>query len=231
VIDLRGNDGGAGETLNLLGIWLAGGPSPRHFAGVERKPTGDPLIANFFTMDASSAGLSAEGRELVGEWLGGFRSAWSAPAAIPTTDRCVLLASPAAEPGMPPHDHPDFDRMIPPSSIYHYDKPVVLLVDRHCFSGAELIAAGLRGLPNVTIAGERTRGGAGSPQSFRLPASGLHIDVSARAVFLPPDGRLIDGSGVVPDVEIGLDLGTITGPGDPMLDRAFGEVEAVLAAP
>ena len=228
VLDVRGGQGGVGETLNLLGIWLTGGEHPRHFAGIERKPKGAPVTGNFHTVDADSPDLSPEGRQLVASWLERFRGEWVPPSAIPMVDRCVLLAPPSAEPRIMPYSHPDVDRLLPPESIYYYDRPVAILVDRHSFSAEELIAAGLQGLPNVTVVGERTRGGGGASKTFLLPASGLTFQVAAKSIYIPPNGHSIDGAGVVPDIHVDVDLETITGPGDPMLDRAMREVEWAL---
>ncbi|MDQ3331731.1 MAG: S41 family peptidase [Planctomycetota bacterium] len=105
-----------------------------------------------------------------------------------------------------------------------YDRPVVVLVDRHCFSAAEIIAAGLQSLPQVTVVGEQTRGGAGATQYFPLPISKTEIVVTSTSVFLTSDGTLIDGQGVVPDLEAGVDLETMAGPKDTMLDRAIDEI-------
>ncbi|MEX0938011.1 MAG: hypothetical protein WDZ59_09115 [Pirellulales bacterium] len=41
------------------------------------------------------------------------------------------------------------------------------------------------------------------------------------SVTLTREGQLIDGRGVPPDVRVDLDLRTITGPGDTMLERAL----------
>lgn len=229
VLDVRGFQGGVGETLNLLGIWLTGGEHPRHFAGIERKPKGAPTTDNFHTVDAASTDLSPEGQQLVTGWLERFRGEWVPPPAIPMVDRCVLLAPPSAEPRIMPYSYPDVDRLLPPESIYYYDRPVAILVDRHTFSAEEILVAGLQGLPNVTVLGERTHGGVGSSEIFPLPASGLTFLVAAKAIYIPPNGRPIDGFGVVPDVHVDVDLETITGPGDPMLDRAMREIEWILA--
>jgi hypothetical protein len=229
VLDLRRNHGGgAGETLNLLGIWFSGGQAPRYIAGIERRAKGYPLSANFHSVDGTSTELSPDGRQWVTDWLHRFRTGWTPPSTIPTTDRCVLLAPSSIEPGIWPYSVPEIGKFFPPESIFHYGQPVVVLVDRHCFSAAELMAAGLQGLPNITVVGERTRGGAGSPEFFRLPASGLEISLTTKTVYLPPNGQPIDGSGVIPDVNADLDLETLTGPRDTMFDRAVQEVEWIL---
>lgn len=230
VLDLRENEGGGGsELLNLLGIWLAGGECPRHVAGFIRSREGDPDSANTFAVVGDSPELSQAGRRTVAAALDRLHRRSEDPAKIATTDRCVLLAPPSVEPQIQPYSVPNFSRLVPADSIYHYDRPVVVLVDRHCFSSAELVAAGLQGMPNVTVVGERTRGGAGAPQFFRLPATGLEITLASRKCYLSPDGSPIDGLGVCPDVPIDLDLHTITGPDDPMLEQACREVEKAIA--
>ena len=63
-----------------------------------------------------------------------------------------------------------------------YQKPVVVLTNRHCFSSANDFVSVMRQLPNVTIMGDRTGGGSGLPFSSEMP-NGWSIRFSASPMY------------------------------------------------
>lgn len=69
--------------------------------------------------------------------------------------------------------HDDFSSMEPrylePASNVRWQKPVVVLTNRHVFSAANEFTMYMKALPQVTIVGDRTGGGAGMPFSSSLP--------------------------------------------------------------
>jgi C-terminal processing protease CtpA/Prc len=83
--------------------------------------------------------------------------------------------------------------------LYHYDRPVIVLMDGGCFSATDIFLGAFKGLANVTLMGTPSSGGSGRKQSIRLPASGLNIALSSMISYRP-DGSLYDLRGIEPDV-------------------------------
>ncbi len=82
------------------------------------------------------------------------------------------------------------------------DLPLIVLVDSFSASGSEVLAGALQDHGRATIAGTRTFG-KGSVNILRQleDGSGLYITM---ARWLTPNGRLIEGEGLDPDVELEL---------------------------
>ncbi len=83
--------------------------------------------------------------------------------------------------------------------IYHYDKPVVVLMNGKSFSATDIFLAGLKGMKNVTLLGTPSAGGSAYTQEVALGATPLRVRIGSMASF-QADGRLFDGHGVRPDV-------------------------------
>lgn len=82
------------------------------------------------------------------------------------------------------------------------DLPMIVLVDNRSASGSEVLAGALQDHDRATIAGNITYG-KGSVNVFRQldDGSGLYITT---ARWLTPSGRLIEGQGIEPDIELEL---------------------------
>jgi len=82
------------------------------------------------------------------------------------------------------------------------DLPLVVLVDNFSASGSEVLAGALQDHGRATIAGTRTFG-KGSVNILRQleDGSGLYITT---ARWLTPNGHLIEGEGLYPDIELEL---------------------------
>lgn len=69
--------------------------------------------------------------------------------------------------------HNDFStpqpEYITPSTGIRWQKPVVLLTNRECYSSANVFVRNMKCLDNVTILGDRTGGGGGLPFTSELP--------------------------------------------------------------
>ncbi len=69
--------------------------------------------------------------------------------------------------------HHDFSEMEPhylePSANMRWRKPVVVLTNRHVYSAANEFTMYMKALPQVTVVGDHTGGGAGMPFSSSLP--------------------------------------------------------------
>lgn len=71
-----------------------------------------------------------------------------------------------------------------------WERPIILLTNRACFSAANSFTAVMKSLPNVTVIGARTGGGGGLPFSSELPV-GWAVRFSA-CPLLSPDGNCIE---------------------------------------
>ena len=82
--------------------------------------------------------------------------------------------------------HSDFSdrepRYLEPSSGVRWQKPVVVLTNRHVFSAANEFVMYMKELPRVTIVGDRTGGGAGMPFNSSLP-NGWSVRFSAVPMY------------------------------------------------
>jgi carboxyl-terminal processing protease len=81
--------------------------------------------------------------------------------------------------------------------------PLVVLVDEHTASGAELAAAALQANKRATVVGRPTRG-IGTVATLRPIGnwSWEHLLKVTSSRMLAPDGRRIEGQGVAPDVRV-----------------------------
>jgi carboxyl-terminal processing protease len=82
------------------------------------------------------------------------------------------------------------------------DLPMVVLVDSFSASGSEVLAGALQDHDRATIAGSTTYG-KGSVNYLQQLADGSGIYITA-ARWLTPNGNLIEGEGIAPDVELEL---------------------------
>jgi len=102
--------------------------------------------------------------------------------------------------------HSDFSDMEPrylePSSRIRWHKPVCVLTNRHVFSAANEFVSYMKALPQVTIVGDKTGGGAGMPFSSSLP-NGWSVRFSAIPMY---DAQgLSTEFGIAPDYEVAID--------------------------
>jgi carboxyl-terminal processing protease len=89
---------------------------------------------------------------------------------------------------------------IEPKGSYQFLKPVVVLTSRVTSSAAEMFVMAMQNLPQITIVGDTTGGGVGSPVFRELPNGWtyrLSTEITADA-----QGRIIEGVGVFPDVPV-----------------------------
>ncbi len=100
--------------------------------------------------------------------------------------------------------HNDFSKPIPyyvspAKKRTPYTKPVVILINRACYSATTHFAAFMSSLPHVTLVGDRTGGGGGLPISADLP-NGWQYRFSA-TYQTTVDGFNFE-HGVAPDIEV-----------------------------
>ncbi len=99
--------------------------------------------------------------------------------------------------------HSDFSEPEPlyiePSDGVRWQKPVVVLTNRHSYSATNDFANSMRCFPQVTLLGDRTGGGGGMPFSSELP-NGWAVRFSASPT-LDAQMQHIEG-GIDPDVKL-----------------------------
>lgn len=103
-------------------------------------------------------------------------------------------------------------------NYFYYDKPVYILANERSFSAASVLATSLKCLPNVQLVGVTTDGSSGNSEKFYLPNSNLRIKISTMVSF-QSDGRILDGYGTKPDIEIRRTLGQLLWKEDGQLEE------------
>jgi carboxyl-terminal processing protease len=104
-----------------------------------------------------------------------------------------------------------------------YLGPVVILADGGSASTSEIFAAGMQELGRAVVVGERTVGAALPSVLQKLPTGALFQ--YAIADFKTPKGTLIEGRGVIPDVEVKLTRGSLLEGRDAQLDAALEQIK------
>jgi hypothetical protein len=188
VVDVRDNDGGDRDALRRLYAYLAApGDAPRvRNAAVYRLHAAhreDHLAGAHFMYRADAAAWTPDERRAVAAFAGTFRPEWAPPAGQFSAWHYLVLSR---------RDGPD---------VYHYARPVVVLMNGKCFSATDVFLAGLQGLPHVTLLGTPSSGGSAGTREVGLGATPLRVRFGTIASF-QADGRLFDGHGVRPDVPV-----------------------------
>lgn len=91
---------------------------------------------------------------------------------------------------------------IDPASSVRWQKPVVVLTNRRCFSATNDFVKCMSCFPNVTLLGDQTGGGSGMPFTLELP-NGWSVRYSA-VVFLDVNHQHTE-FGIKPDVPLSMD--------------------------
>jgi carboxyl-terminal processing protease len=99
---------------------------------------------------------------------------------------------------------------------------VVILIDGLSASTSEVFASGMQDIGRALIVGETSVGAALPSVLERLPTGAVFQ--YAIADFRTPRGILIEGRGVVPDVEGKLSRGQLIEGRDPQLDEAIKQL-------
>lgn len=99
--------------------------------------------------------------------------------------------------------HSDFSEpkpvVIEPFKGLRWQKPVAVLTNRRSYSATNCFVMYMKGLPDVTIVGDMTGGGAGMPFTSELP-NGWKVRFSACPIY-DRDMRLTE-AGIAPDVKV-----------------------------
>lgn len=112
---------------------------------------------------------------------------------------------------------------IAPSGIAPFRGEVVILTNRKCYSATSFFVQAMKAFPNVTIIGDWTGGGGGSPIGHELPNGWIYRFSSD--VTLSPDGFNIE-NGVPPDIRLDLNTDSLDLGYDSMIEYALDYLEA-----
>ena len=208
VIDVRGNGGGSREALRVLLPYFMAKNDPPHVANVGAYRLGegdDPVdpegfLDNRYLWPAGHVGWSDAARGAIAKVAATFKPDWKLPAGCFSAWHYMVLER-------------------TPDTAFHYDRPLIILLDTGCFSATDIFLGGFSGHRNVTLLGTRSGGGSGRSRSEALPNSGLTVRMSTMASFRP-NGQRYDGKGIAPDVEMGPILSDLLGSTDSVLDAA-----------
>ena len=99
-----------------------------------------------------------------------------------------------------------------------YEGPVVVMVDHLSVSSAEEFSGGLKAIKRATIVGERTPGVVVTANFEKLPNGATFL--YPKAWTITADGTVLEGHGVIPDVEIILDRNELLLGKDSQLEAA-----------
>jgi len=106
------------------------------------------------------------------------------------------------------------------------DLPLAILVNENSASGSEVVAGALQDYERGPLVGTLTFG-KGSVNHFRQLSDGSAIYITIGR-WETPDGRLIEGQGLSPDIEVGLTDEDIQQGKDPQLDKAIEYIKSQL---
>lgn len=103
-----------------------------------------------------------------------------------------------------------------------YNGPIVILIDGGSGSTSEIFAGGMQEIGRAVIVGERSVGAALPSYFQKLPTGALFQ--YAIADFKTPKGMLIEGRGVIPDLEVKLDRASLLAGRDVQLDAGIEQL-------
>lgn len=128
--------------------------------------------------------------------------------------------------------HTDFSdpihNYIEPRATPRFNGPVAVLTNRRTFSAAEDFVLAMRQLPQVSVVGDTTGGGAGNPMFRELP-NGWTFRLS-RWLATDPDGFNWEGAGIPPDIWTVQTEADVVAGRDPVLDAAVQELAGQIQA-
>jgi len=106
-----------------------------------------------------------------------------------------------------------------------YSGPLAILVDEGSASTSEILAGGLQDLGRARIFGTRTAGAALPSDIIRLPnGDGFQY---AQASYTSESGKVLEGHGVTPDVEVRPTRDALAAGRDPVLEAADAWISAL----
>ncbi|MDR1780375.1 MAG: S41 family peptidase [Tannerella sp.] len=118
--------------------------------------------------------------------------------------------------------HNDFSELYPielePSEYVTWQRPVVVLTNRHSYSATNDFVNKMRYLQHVTIMGDRTGGGGGLPFNSELP-NGWRVRFSASPMY--DAEKICTEDGIEPDIQVSMLMSDMTKGKDTIIEAAL----------
>jgi C-terminal processing protease CtpA/Prc len=210
IIDLRTNGGGSRTPLRTLMPFFMTRNDPPLIVNVAAYRLGTKNIKEDFKArylyPASSSRWSKAEREVIGRFAKTFNPEWTPPDGQFSPWHYFVI-SPAKD-----------------VRYYHYNKPVVILMDHGNFSACDIFLGAFKGWNKVTLMGRPSGGGSGCRQDYRLSNSGIRIYLSRMASF-QPSGQLYDGNGIQPDIVVEPLATDFIAQSDTILEKAVRTID------
>jgi len=207
IVDVRGNGGGSRWPLRtLFPFFLAAEDFPKVLnVAAYRLGHRSDILEDRWLYPADWKGWSRTEKEAIQRFARNFRPQWPPPR-NQFSDWHYFVIGPSREPGR-----------------YHYQRPVVILMDSRNFSAADIFLGAFKGQRNVTLMGTPSGGGSGRYESFRLLHSNIEVRLSSMVSF-QPSGALYEGQGIQPDVLIEPTITDCLGKTDSTLETAVQRI-------
>jgi hypothetical protein len=188
IVDIRDNNGGERAALLLLYSYLAApNDPPRVFTvaayRLHSEHAENYLAENHHMYRADAREWNAKERAAVAKFAKTFKPEWKLPAGQFSEWHYMALTR------------------LSDAEVYHYDKPVIVLMNARCFSATDIFLAGLKGMKNVILLGVPSGGGSAYSQEVVLGTTPLKVRIGTMASF-QADGKLFDTHGIQPDVVV-----------------------------
>ena len=103
-----------------------------------------------------------------------------------------------------------------------YTGPLVILVDATSFSASEHFSSGMQASGRAVIIGERTPGGA-SAMNVTFLSNDAMLGYAV-AELLAPDGTVLEGYGIIPDIHVALERSQLLQGIDTQLQAAIATI-------
>ena len=186
IVDVRDNNGGDRDALLLLYSYLAVEDDPPRIFNVAayrlnnaHKP--NHLAENHHMYVAGAVEWTLTQRSAVAKFAKTFKPLWKLPAGQFSDWHYMALTR------------------LKDSDVYHYNRPVIVLLNGKSFSATDIFLAGMKGMKNVLLLGTPSSGGSAFTQEIALGSTPLKLRIGSIVSF-QADGKLFDGNGVLPDV-------------------------------
>jgi carboxyl-terminal processing protease len=106
----------------------------------------------------------------------------------------------------------------------NYEGPVAILVDVRSWSSSEEFAGGMQSIGRAVVIGERTPGRVLVQEEAQMPNGAVLIYPVAQT--RTKDDKVLEGNGVIPDIEVKLDRSSLLQGIDNQIEAAIGYIES-----
>ena len=106
-----------------------------------------------------------------------------------------------------------------------FDGPVVVMIDVMNGSASERFSGCIQSIGRAVVIGERSPGSVGPSDVKELPNGASFMYLTSQS--LTPDGTVLEGHGVIPDIVVSLDRQSLLEGRDTQLERAVEYVKSV----